>query len=123
MVAGNPGFARTYVETHRVRVNSTKTIVRVTPGRLEEAVAVTAIVSPIAAFREDVPSGTVQFMLDGQRVGSPVRLNARGEAALRISRQALGKHKISASYIPARGKTFLPSLSPAREHIIRGFKE
>jgi lysyl endopeptidase len=120
VAAGNTGFARTYVQTHGIRVNSTSTKVRITPGRLEGPLTITATVRRIALPRQAVPSGNVQFMLDGQRVGSPLRLDTKGEATLRISRQNLGKHRVSASYIPEAGKAFLPSISPAREHLITG---
>jgi hypothetical protein len=118
VAAGNTGFARTYLQTQRIRVNSTRTTVRIVPSRLGGPITVTAAVTQLAAPGRRVPPGSVQFMLDGRPVGRPVRLNARGEASGRLLRLNLGRHKLSAKFIPATGSAFLASTSRIREHMI-----
>lgn len=120
VAAGNTGFARTYAQTQRIRLNSTRTKVRIMPSRLEGPITVTATVTQLASPDRRVTLGTVQFMLDGQPAGRPVRLNARGEAAWRASRLNLGKHKVSARYIPVTGSAFLASTSRIKEHMMKG---
>ena len=45
-----------------------------------------------------VPSGTVQFRLDGVAVGAPAALNASGQAAFATSSLPIGRHTVAAAY-------------------------
>jgi len=45
-----------------------------------------------------VPTGTVQFRIDGVGVGSPVSLNTSGQATYTTSSVAVGRHTVSAVY-------------------------
>jgi Bacterial Ig-like domain (group 3)/Dockerin type I domain len=45
-----------------------------------------------------IPTGTVQFAVDGSPQGSPVPLNAAGQASLTIATLSMGPHLVSASY-------------------------
>jgi hypothetical protein len=114
MVTGHRGFSRAYVLSQRIKASST--ITRVSYGRypmnVEEPVTFTATVARIAPIGKGVPTGTVQFMLDGNKVGTPVRLNAKGHATWKTSGLKPGEHKVLAIYIPSKGSTFLPSNSP-----------
>ena len=48
------------------------------PTQLGDAVTFTATVARRASSGKGVPTGTVQFTLDGYRVGEPVQLDAKG---------------------------------------------
>ena len=58
-----------------------------------------------------VPTGAVQFTLNGNGVGKPVKLDARGLAQLKLPRIKIEKQTIGARYIPTRGSVFFPSSS------------
>lgn len=122
MITGNTGFAKTYVLSQRVLSNSTTTRVidNKDPTKFEEPVTFTATVARTALTGKVVPTGTVQFTLDGQRAGRPVRLNAQGQAIWRTSSLKPGTHKVAASYTPTAGSAFLPSSSPIQTHTVRG---
>ncbi len=118
IVTGNPGFAKTYLLSQRIRTGSTATTVTddKNPTRIEEPVTFTATVRA----GKGVPTGVVQFTLDGYKVGRPLRLDSRGQAMWKTSSLKPGKHKVTASYIPSLGSVFLPSTSPDEEHTVRG---
>ena len=58
------------------------------------------------------PTGVVQFIVDGQNLGSPVSLNAAGTASLNLASLSVGTHTISASY-SGDGQNYLGSASQA----------
>jgi len=118
IVTGNPGFAKTYLLSQRIRTGSTTTTVTddKNPTKIEEPVTFTATVTA----GKGVPTGAVQFTLDGYKVGRPLRLDSRGQAMWKTSSLKPGKHKVTASYIPSLGSVFLPSTSPDEEHTVRG---
>ena len=45
-----------------------------------------------------LPTGTVQFRIDGVNVGAPVALNASGQAAFATSTMTVGRHVVTAVY-------------------------
>jgi hypothetical protein len=57
-----------------------------------------------------VPTGSVQFIIDGQSFGTPLTLTG-GSASISLSSLAIGLHTVSATYIPDSGN-FAPG-SPA----------
>jgi hypothetical protein len=122
IVTGNPGFAKTYVLSQRLEADSTTTTVSddKNPTRDDEPVTFTATVTRTEVAGKGVPTGTVQFMLDGHKVGGPERLDAKGQARWKTSSLKRGKHEVSASYVPSTGSAFLPSDSPEHVHIVRG---
>ena len=65
-----------------------------------------------------VPSGTVQFSVDGSNEGEPVTVDAKGRAAWETSRLRVGKHRVAASYVPSVESTFLPT-SIEKIHVVR----
>jgi hypothetical protein len=117
MVTGNTGIAETHLLTQKILVGSTAIIVR--DDRFvsddKEMVTFTASVKrnssiPLREFGiKGVPTGTVQFMVNGERVADPVKLDERGQAVWKVSRQKVNKQTISVRYIPAKGSIFLPS--------------
>ena len=114
MVTGHQGFSGAYLLSQRIRANSTITRVSYDkyPMKVEEPVTFTATVERIALTGEGVSTGTVQFMLDGDRIGMPVPLDKNGQATWKTSTLKSGKHMVSASYTPSKGSAFLPSSSP-----------
>jgi Subtilase family/Bacterial Ig-like domain (group 3)/Peptidase inhibitor I9 len=122
MVTGNPGFAKTYLFSQGVEAGpSTTTTVydHKDPTEVEETVRFTATV----LGGNSIPTGMVQFTLDGNKEGQPVTLDSRGQATWKTSRLKPGKHKVAASFIPSPGSEFLPSTSTDEEHTVRGEDE
>jgi hypothetical protein len=112
MVTGEPGFAKTYLLMQRIEAGVTNTRVSVsTDGRNTESVMLTAVVLRKALNAKGVPAGSVQFFVDGKRIGEPVKLNRAGRANLRAVNIAQGKHVVTAGYTPLEGSGFVPSNS------------
>jgi len=128
MVAGNRGFAKTYLLEQKIQGGLTATVLR--DNRLttksNEPVTFTATVVKSAVLAgvvqrsvdgkskprgQVIPTGAVQFTLDGKNVGKPVRLDAKGQARLKMSRMRLGTRQLAARYLPTEGSVFLASRS------------
>jgi len=120
-VTGEPGFAKTYLLTERIKLGSTTTTVNddKDPTQSEEPVTFTAIVARKALSGQGAPTGTVQFILDGSRAGLPVKL-ANGRAIWKTRSLKPGEHKVAARYIPGKGSVFLASSSLEKVHVVRG---
>ena len=125
IVTGNPGFAKTYVLSQRLEADSTTTIVsdNKNPTKDDEPVTFTATVTLTDVTGKGVPTGTVQFTLDGHPVGEPERLDAQGQARWKTSRLKPGRHEVSVRYVPSTGSPFLPSNSPEHVHHVRGDRD
>lgn len=119
-VTGNTGFAKTYLLSQKIQAGSTTTIM--TDDRettqVGEWVTFTAVVAPSASASRRIPTGTVQFLLDGTKVGEPVKLDAKGRATWETSRLKAGTHRVEARYIPSRGSVFLASSSLEKFHSV-----
>jgi hypothetical protein len=89
------------------------------PTEVEEPVRFTATV----VAGNGVPTGMVQFTLDGHNEGQQVALDSRGQAIWKTSNLKPGKHKVAATFIPSPGGEFLPSTSPDEEHTVRDENE
>jgi hypothetical protein len=72
----------------------------VDPSAFMQSVTFTATVAPTAGTT--LPTGTVQFSIDGANVGGPVTLNS-GTATYTISTLAVGLHTVVALYTPDTG--------------------
>ena len=122
MVTGNTGFAKTYELSQQIQVGpATTTTVydHKDPTEVEESVKFTATVRA----GNGVPTGMVQFTLDGAKAGQPVALDSKGQATWKTSSLKPGKHKVAAKFIPSPGSVFLPSTSPDEEHTVLGEDE
>jgi subtilisin family serine protease len=122
MVTGNVGFAKTYLFSQGIEAGpSTTTIVydHKDPTEVEERVRFTATV----VAGNGVPTGMVQFVLDGHNEGQPITLDSRGQATWKTSSLKPGKHRVAAIYIPSPGSEFLSSTSPDEEHRVKGEDE
>ena len=69
------------------------------------------------------PAGIVQFTLDGERVGKPVKLDANGQATWKTSTIKPGRHQVAASYMPEKGSVFLASTSVDKLHSVTDAKQ
>jgi hypothetical protein len=118
-VTGERGFAKTYLAGQRVLSGSTTITVRDDrdPTKFGEPVTFVATVARRTARLEGVPTGSVQFTVDGKKAGEPVRLDARGRAVWKTTDLEPGKHDVAASYYPSSGSVFLPSTS-SDEHVV-----
>jgi hypothetical protein len=120
-VTGNIGFANTYQISQKIEVEST-TVTLIdddNPSQLGEWVTFTALVALNTARGRDVPVGTIQFTLDGSRVGERIKLDPTGRASWETPRLKVGQHQLTASYFPAEGIAFLPSTSIVTIHTVR----
>jgi hypothetical protein len=121
---GHLGFAKTYLLTQRLLADSTTTSLTddADPSQAGEWVTFTAFVAPRYAAATGVPSGTVQFAVDGANAGGPVKVDAKGRATLETSRLKVGTHRVTAGYVPGADSVFLPSKSLERIHkVVRCF--
>jgi Subtilase family/Bacterial Ig-like domain (group 3)/Peptidase inhibitor I9 len=123
-VTGEVGFAKAYLLAQRLRAGSTTTIVSDdnNPTRVEESVTFTATVERNAPGSRGAPAGIVQFTLDGERVGQPVKLDSDGRAMWKTSTLKIGNHQVSASYMPYDRSVFLSSTGLDKQHTVRGAK-
>jgi len=110
---GDLTFARSYVDTQRILSDSTTTSLAsdADPTQIGEWVTFSVSVVANTSSAAGVPSGTVQFAVDGVNVGEPVLLSHKGRATWATSRLKIGTHKITASYFPDADSVFLPSTS------------
>ena len=109
---GEPGFADLFLATQRLQAGATLTTVSVPkdPAGLDEPVVFTATVTP-RVLGDEVPAGTVQFLVDGETMGEPVPLDSNGQATWETSRLEEGEHQVTALYIAKEGSVFLDSSS------------
>jgi hypothetical protein len=80
-VTGNVGFARTYLLSERIQAGATTTTTVTDDGgptQVGEPVTFTAIVARTVSKGGGVATGTVQFLLDGAKVGDAVKLDSNG---------------------------------------------
>jgi hypothetical protein len=120
-VTGHTGFAKTYQLTQQLQPDATVTNVRddKDPSNLGERVTFTATVTQKLSRGGRAPAGTVQFVLDGAKVGQPVTLDSEGRAQWSTSSLQVGQHQIVARYIPTGwGGLFLASTSPVKSHTV-----
>ena len=110
---GDITFAKSYIATQRIVADSTTTSLSADadPTQIGEWVTFTASVVANSAGAKGVPSGTVQFSVDGSNVGEPVVVDRSGGAIWATSQLKVGTHKVTASYIPSTDTVFLPSTS------------
>jgi hypothetical protein len=119
-ITGEPGFAKLYLVSQQLQAGSTRTTLNdnKNPTLFGEAVTFTATVALRASSGKGIPTGTVQFSLDGAKTGNPVKLNAKGQAKWSTSSLAVGNHRVGAQYIPAQGSAFLASSSLDKPHAV-----
>ena len=118
VVTGEPGFAKLYVMSERLRGRATRTTVHTTrTDKPEEPMTFVATVVGRTSTR--VPAGMVQFFVNGERASEAVPLDERGRATWRTTRLRDGKHAVTALYMAHKGSPFLDSTSLPLEVIVR----
>jgi len=120
LATGDITFAKTYLATQRILAGSTTTTLTAdaAPTQVGEWVTFTASIVANSPGVTSLPSGTVQFAVDGSNVGEPVKLDARGGATWETSKLKAGTHRITASYLPGADTVFLPSTSLDTIHVV-----
>jgi len=110
---GNPDFAKIYLTAQRMLDDSTVTSLTsdADPSQAGEWVTFNATVVANSTTPAGVPSGTVQFAVDGLNVGEPVTVDAKGRAIWATSALKVGTHQVTASYLPGADSVYLPSTS------------
>ncbi|MGA7830766.1 MAG: Ig-like domain repeat protein [Terracidiphilus sp.] len=121
LATGDITFAKSYVATQRILAGSTTTSLTAdaNPTQIGEWVTFSATVVANSTGAKGVPSGSVQFAVDGSNVGEPVVVNRKGGAIWATSQLKVGTHKVTASYIPSAESLFLPSTSLEKLHIVK----
>ncbi|HEX8651798.1 MAG TPA: Ig-like domain repeat protein [Pyrinomonadaceae bacterium] len=120
----DPGFAKTYMLTQQIEMGRTWITIRsvYNPTKYGKPATFIATVLGKGPRGERVATGSVQFTVDGARVGNPVRLDSTGRAMWRTNSLKVGSHRVSATYIPDRRGGFVASSSPDIVHDVRGGK-
>ena len=123
-ITGNLGFAQTYLLAQRIHADLTMITLgaHADTTQVGERVRLTARVAPSAVASERVPSGAVQFSVDGSKLGELVELDAKGRAVWEASGLKVGSHRVAVRYVPAKGSMFLPSASVEKIHTVKGNK-
>jgi Bacterial Ig-like domain (group 3) len=118
---GNLGFAQAYSNTQRNLALSTTTSLADgdNPSQPGEWVIFTAFVAPYSTVATGLPSGTVQFAVDGSNSGEPITVDAKGRARWETSRLKIGASRVTAAYLPDTDSAFLPSTSLEKIHEVR----
>jgi hypothetical protein len=117
-VMGHQDVAMGHLQNQKVRLGATRIRLRAvdTAGIRGQRVYIATVVPQAVAAKLERrallrPVGTVQFMLEGKPYGKPVKLDAKGQAAIKLYRLKLGQQTVTARFIPAKGSMFLPSIS------------
>jgi hypothetical protein len=120
MVTGEPAFANAYLTSDRIEAASTQTSLDgdQDSSKSGDVVTFTASITPIALSVTNVPSGTVQFIVDGSDFDKPVQLDAEGTAQLKTALLSVGDHRVAARYIPTKSVGFFPSQSFDKSHSV-----
>lgn len=125
MVMGNKDIANAHLLNQKVRLGATQVIVRGAArpdarGNMVFTATVArhaAAVPPVRNIRA-VPAGMVQFLINGEKAGAPVKLDEKGQAKWKVPYQRFFKQQVTAQYIPARGTAFLPSSAIVRTGLV-----
>jgi hypothetical protein len=120
MVTGERGFAQAYLQTEQLEEGATATTISdpQDPSVLGDPVTFVATVRRKTAPGRAVPAGWVEFVVDGEKYGPPMKLDEHRRATLEVRRLEAGRHRVSAVYRPAQGSAFLPSASPVEVHTV-----
>jgi hypothetical protein len=119
MATGETGFAKTYVLSQRMHIAATRTTLADEENPTEVGEWVRFAATVVALNGKGHPTGTVQFTLDGTKVGGPVKLDSNSRATWETPRIKVGVHRVAASYTPSKGSVFLNSTSLETLHTVK----
>jgi len=108
---GDKSFADGYrfEEKLRLRGTAVQIVSDLNPSIIGKPVTLLAVVGAIKKS-QDVPTGTVVFYVDDNRVSDAIKLNEQGQASFELQWLNLGKYKIRADY--SGSKAYDASISP-----------
>jgi len=117
---GERGFARTYQVTQRIEVASTATVISTEQdsSRFGKPITFAAVVTRKLS-RGRPPTGSVEFLVDGEKSGFSVPLEG-GRAFWKSPILRPGAHRVTATYTPDRASGLLPSFSAEARHLVSG---
>jgi hypothetical protein len=119
-VTGERGFARTYLHSERVRAGATIVALRDDRARSKagEPVSFTASVSIRDGKEQRITSGSVQFTVDGENAGRPIKVDADGRATWKTASLKPGMHSVRATYIPSKASDSGLGASGEELHVV-----
>lgn len=120
MVTGEPAFAKTYLLTQQLEKYATVTSLTTDNdhSRYKQPITFNAAVMHKALRGKGAPAGTVQFTVDGKKVGKPIPIGRNGRATWKTAGLSAGKHQVAARYIPKTQSAFLTSNSADLIHVV-----
>ena len=92
-----PSTSATLTQTVNKAASRTVVTTSGTPAPVGSTVVLTVAVTAVAPGA-GLPTGTVQFRIDGADVGAPVTLNGSGQAAYLTNTLTVGRHTVAAVY-------------------------
>lgn len=107
---GDPVFAAQEGAGAPVSLAATSTALHIDDVRRPGAVTLTARVVSHAR-RNEAPTGFVRFLADGRPIGTPIALDARGQAQWTGTAGTVAGRALSAEYVPAQDSPLLTSHS------------
>lgn len=114
MATGEVGFAKLSEQTEELARFGTSTLLaeETLPGADNRPFGFAVTVIPDAPEARTAPAGTVQFLLNGDRIGEPALVDGTGRAFWTPKEFPWDNFRVSAQFIPEEGTSYLPSLSP-----------
>jgi hypothetical protein len=114
---GYTGFAKTYQLSQERLPGASRTTLKADKDvtALGESVTFTATSTRTGLNGGGTPVGTVQFVADGANVGTPMSLDASGQARWSTTTLAVGEHQIQAKFVSAKGWGALNASNSAEE--------
>jgi subtilisin family serine protease len=119
---GEIGFANAHQISELVIIGGTRTrldAAKLVTAPREEARFTATVQRHASTGPAAVPTGNVQFTLDGRDVGAPVKLDGKGDAVWRTAELQAGVHTIGARYLAPQGSSFFESSALAVTHTVR----
>lgn len=125
-VTGERGFAKAYLLSQQIELGLTRVTLSAdkNSSKPEEPVIFTAAVvrnAPVTRreLRDKyVPTGSVQFMVDDEKAGDPIKLDSKGHATWKTSGLKPENHRVAAIYTPNKGSVFMRNTSRDELHSV-----
>lgn len=120
-VTGHADFVKAYQVSEKIQAGATSVALNgdQPTTQVGEEVTFTATVTRLKTNDKGFPTGTIQFTLDGAKVGGFVKLDAKGRATWETTRLKVGEHRIAALYMPGKNSPLLPSGSLEQFHTVK----
>ena len=121
MIAGNTDIAKVDLLSQQLRTGATRTTLvdNQQTTFAGDLATFSASVAPLGQGNGKMPTGQVQFTVNGENTGSPVNLDRQGNAVIQLFLQQQGVLEIQAQYLPAGGSVYLTSTSLQDAHTVQ----